>query len=87
MLYILSSADILQQDEAKIQLEIELIANNHGCQVIINGIIPTLKYYLRLITSVEKFVEDYSNFVEQDKELQPIHKIEWNNILNTLISQ
>ncbi|NJN07864.1 MAG: DNA (cytosine-5-)-methyltransferase [Richelia sp. RM1_1_1] len=85
--YILSSADILQEDQAKIQSEIESIANNHGCQVIINGIIPTLKYYLRLITSVEKFVEDYSNFVEEDKELQPIHKIEWNNILNTLISQ
>ncbi len=84
--YILSSANIQQEDEVKIQFEIESIANNHGCQVILNGIIPTLKYYLRLITSVEKFVEDYSRLVEQDQELQTIHKIEWNNILNTLMS-
>lgn len=82
--YIFSTAYIDKADEIKIQEEIELIAINHGCQVIVNGIIPTLKYYLRLITSVEKFVEDYSKLVEQDKELQAIHKIQWNNILKTL---
>ncbi|MGF1588080.1 MAG: hypothetical protein ACFCU7_02360 [Pleurocapsa sp.] len=82
--YIFSSADIHKADEIKIQAEIELIAKDHGCQVIVNGIIPTLKYYLRLIASVETFVEDYSRFVEQDKELQAIHKIQWNNILKSL---
>ena len=82
--YIFSSADIKLDEKNKIQDEIEFIASNHGCQVIINGIIPTLKYYLRLIMSVEKFVEDYSSLVEQDKELQAIHKIQWNNILNAL---
>ncbi|MBW4535844.1 MAG: DNA cytosine methyltransferase [Pleurocapsa minor HA4230-MV1] len=82
--YIFSTTHIDKADEIKIQDEIELIARNHGCQVIVNGIIPTLKYYLRLITSVEKFVEDYSKLVEQDQELQAIHKIQWNNILKTL---
>ncbi|MBE9117818.1 DNA cytosine methyltransferase [Lusitaniella coriacea LEGE 07157] len=82
--YIFSSADVRQKDEAKIQEEIKFIATNHGFQVIVNGIIPTLKYYLRLITSVENFIEDYSRLVEQDRELQAIHKIQWNNILNTL---
>ncbi len=82
--YIFSSADVLTEDKIKIQNEVELITNNHGCQVIVNGIIPTLKYYLRLITSVEKFVEDYSKLVEQDRELQAIHKIQWNRILKTL---
>ncbi len=82
--YIFSSANIYKADEIKIQAEIELIAKDHGCQVIVNGIIPTLKYYLRLITSVETFVEDYSGLVEQDKELQAIHKIQWNNILKSL---
>jgi DNA (cytosine-5)-methyltransferase 1 len=82
--YIFSTAHIDKADEIKIQDEIEFIARNHGCQVIVNGIIPTLKYYLRLITSVEKFVEDYSKLVEEDRELQAIHKIQWNNILKTL---
>ncbi|PSB10844.1 DNA cytosine methyltransferase [Pleurocapsa sp. CCALA 161] len=82
--YIFSTTHIDKVDEMKIQDEIELIARNHGCQVIVNGIIPTLKYYLRLIASVEKFVKDYSKLIEQDKELQAIHKIQWNNILKTL---
>jgi DNA (cytosine-5)-methyltransferase 1 len=82
--YIFSSVDIQQEDEVKIQDEIKLIATNHGCQVIINGIIPTLKYYLRLITAVEKFIEYYSILVEQDKELKDVHKIQWNAILNSI---
>ena len=82
--YIFSSVDIKPEDKIKIQAQIEFIAINHGCQVIINGIIPTLKYYLRLVMSVEKFVEDYSQLVEQDQELQAVHKIQWNNILKSL---
>ena len=82
--YIFSSADTKLDDKLKIQNEIKFIASNHGCQVIVNGIIPTLKYYLRLVMSVERFVEDYSKLVEQDRELQAIHKIQWNNILSTL---
>lgn len=82
--YIFSSANIKLDDETKIQNEIEFIASNHGCQVIVNGIIPTIKYYLRLIMSVEKFLEDYSQLVERDRELQAVHKIQWNNILKSL---
>ena len=82
--YIFSSANVLKQDTDKINNEIDYIATNHGCQVIVNGILPTLKYYLRLITSIEKFIEDYSKLVEQDKELQAVHKIQWNTILESL---
>ena len=82
--YIFSSANIKLEDKIKIQNEIEVIARDHGCQVIVNGIIPTLKYYLRLIISVEKFVEDYSKLVEKDQELKTVHKIQWNKILNSL---
>ena len=82
--YIFSSADIKPDDKIKIQDEIDFIASNHGCQVIVNGIILTLKYYLRLNMSIEKFLEDYSQLVEQDKELQTVQKIQWNNILKSL---
>ena len=64
--------------------EIDSIANNHGCQVIINGILPTLKYYLRLITSLEQFIENYSLLVEKDKELKAVHKIRWNQIIQNI---
>ena len=82
--YIFSSNNILEQEKDKINSEIDYIATNHGGQVIINGIIPTLKYYLRLIASIENFVEDYSKLVEQDQELQAVHKTQWNTILKNL---
>ena len=83
--YIFSSLDVKKEDEIKIKEEVGSIAIAHGCQVIVNGTIPTLKYYLRLISSTEKFVENYSKLVEQDEELQAIHKIQWNDILKNLM--
>jgi DNA (cytosine-5)-methyltransferase 1 len=66
--------------------EIQTIKNNHGCQIITNGIIPTIKYYLILISSPEEFVNSYSHLIEIDSELQTIHKLKWNEILSNLIS-
>ncbi|MEL4895288.1 hypothetical protein [Crocosphaera sp. Alani8] len=81
---IFSSANINELDSLLIEQEIKIIRDSHGCQMIINGTIPTLKYYLRLITSTEKFLDNYSKLVELDQELQVIHKIKWNEILSKL---
>jgi DNA (cytosine-5)-methyltransferase 1 len=62
---------------------ISQIGEEHGCQIIINGVIPTIKYYLRLIP-LEMFVSDYSNLVSIDTELQPIHKLKWNELIEKL---
>lgn len=79
---IFSSSDIYNPDAQLIDTEISEIAKNYGCQVIINGTIPTLKYYLRLITSLDNFINKYSRFIESDSELQVNHKIKWNEILS-----
>ena len=67
-----------------IENEIAQIRKEHGCLAIANGIIPTLKYYLRLINSVEQLIINYSKLIELDPELQAIHKIKWNEILSSL---
>lgn len=36
---------------------IEKIKIEHGCQVIINGVFPTIKYYLRLLDNTDLFME------------------------------
>lgn len=43
---------------------------------------PTLKYYLILITSLDNFINKYSLLIESDSELQIDHKIKWNEILS-----
>jgi DNA (cytosine-5)-methyltransferase 1 len=81
--YILTNAppikDVKEQNE--IDSEIEKTRNEHGCQIIINGVIPTLKYYLRLLEEPNLFIENYSNLVESDTEIKTIHKQKWNEII------
>ncbi|MFC0820467.1 hypothetical protein [Moraxella marmotae] len=72
--YILSGLPIVQSEANQVNELINQIQNEHGCQLIINGLYPSLKYYLRLISDPNLFLNGYINLVEQDKELQIIHK-------------
>jgi DNA (cytosine-5)-methyltransferase 1 len=79
--YILSTEKVKATDKSEIIEIVNQIREQHGCQLILNGVIPSLKYYLRLISSLEKFLLDYSYLIENDAELKPIHKEIWNKIL------
>lgn len=79
--YILSVDGIKDEDRNEIDNILLEVGLKHGCQIIINGLIPTIKYYLRLITDLKDFVNTYSKAVEKDSELQPIHKTTWNSII------
>ncbi len=82
--YILSHVGVSEHDENDISVLIKDIKDEHGCQVIINGIIPTLKYYLRLIENLGDFVKNYIRLVQIDDELKPIHKTTLIDLLNQL---
>ncbi|MBE9221904.1 hypothetical protein IQ215_04260 [Cyanobacterium stanieri LEGE 03274] len=82
--YILSYLEVKQDDFNVINDIINEVKNNHGCQIIVNGIIPTLKYYLRLISSLDKFIDLYSNLIENDSELKIIHKQKWSELIKQL---
>jgi DNA (cytosine-5)-methyltransferase 1 len=79
--YILSYIGIKDSDKAEITALINELKQTHGCQIIINGLLPTIKYYLRLITSLEDFVLNYSQLIESDQEIQKIHKEKWNDLI------
>lgn len=80
--YILSYFGIEEDDHIEIQNIVDKVRLKHGCQIIINGLLPTIKYYLRLISSLKDFVANYSLFVQNDNELQKIHKEVWNKIIS-----
>lgn len=71
---IFSFSCIKKDDYNKIIEIINEVNLTHGCQIIVNGVIPTIKYYLRLISSLPKFLESYRKLVESDIELKPTHK-------------
>ncbi len=84
--YILSYIGIKETEKVEIDNLIDEMKLKHGCQIIINGLLPTIKYYLRLITSLDEFVSNYSDLIEKDKEIKKIHKEKWNElILNNLL--
>lgn len=80
--YILSTAapgNMVEINEA-----IHRIKNVHGCQVIVNGIIPTISYYLRLLEHTYEFIENYVNLLEVDAALKFEHRYRWNEIIGEL---
>ena len=60
---------------------IDEVANKYKCQIIVNGVLPTIKYYLRLVNDLSEFINDYSALIEQDCEINFEHKQKWNEII------
>lgn len=79
--YILSTTGIDENEIDNIKERIKEINRLHGCQVIINGIIPSLKYYLRLIKDPNKFIDKYVENMKSDKSIKYEHKETWNMIV------
>jgi DNA (cytosine-5)-methyltransferase 1 len=52
---------IQKGEEGKVESLKQTIRHNHGCEIIINGIIESIKYYLRLIKDPNEFIEEYTN--------------------------
>jgi len=80
---ILSSAkvNIKQEDASDIARLIDEVSNKYKCQVIINGVLPTIKYYLRLVNYLPNFINNYSALIEKDQEINFEHKQKWNEII------
>ncbi|CAA6802220.1 MAG: Modification methylase DsaV (EC [uncultured Sulfurovum sp.] len=79
--YILSYAEIHEKEKTVINEIIEEVKNTHGCQIVVNGVLSTLKYYMRLISDLENFITIYSSLIEKDTELKTIHKEKWNEFI------
>ena len=82
--YILSTSGINKRDEDKIASEINRIKNTHGCQIVINGILPSLKYYLRLLDNPTEFIENYVSLLDSDETVKFEHKEQWNKIISEI---
>lgn len=80
--YILSTKHADQNEILQMDEEIYRISQEHGCQVIVNGIFPSIQYYLRLLQNTDKFIEKYVENLQKNTELDYEHKIAWNRILS-----
>jgi DNA (cytosine-5)-methyltransferase 1 len=56
----------------------------HGCQIIINGVIPSIKYYLRMAKSPKKFLENYSVNLSKHHSVTSKQLSEWSKIVKNI---
>ncbi|MCY4216480.1 MAG: hypothetical protein OXC92_05810 [Flavobacteriaceae bacterium] len=80
--YILSTNEksITAESINKITEMIIEIKNKYGCQVILNGVASTLKYYLRLIKNPDHFVHNYVDLLDKDTDIPYNLKHKWNEL-------
>ncbi|RKU24456.1 DNA methyltransferase [Candidatus Poribacteria bacterium] len=85
--YLLTTAEPNTDNPMMVDQIIQKIHRQHGCEVIVNGIIPSLKYYLRLLTNPELFLACYSRNLkldfEQNTDIKEIHLRYWNELLES----
>lgn len=84
--YLLSTVGEDLTDIENIATEISKISKIHGCQVIINGIYPSLKYYLRLLHDPSDFIDNYIENLKRDTAIKYEHKLKWNEIVSQQMS-
>lgn len=82
--YILSTKKPVEADLDEIDRTVKQLKNIHGCQLVVNGVMPTLKYYLRLIENTSAFIDHYTQLLRNDGAVNFEHKETWNTIVSTL---
>lgn len=55
--------------------------DGNGCQIIINGVLPTIKYYLRLALDPSQFLEKYGNLLATDRRVISAELEEWRRLI------
>ena len=84
--YLLTTAEPNVVDVESVNELVGKIHRQHGCEVIVNGILPSLKYYLRLLSSPQLFLQSYSRNLaldfQQKAEIKETHLRHWETLLN-----
>lgn len=78
MYYILTTSTYEYNEE--LREIIKRFRSDYGTTIIINGVLPTIKYYLRLIKQPSDFIEAYVELLEKDSSVKREHREAWKNI-------
>ncbi|GIL14107.1 MAG: hypothetical protein BroJett038_28270 [Chloroflexota bacterium] len=82
--YLLTTAEPNALQTAEIADFVNKVYKQHGCEMIVNGVIPTLKYYLRLLDNPAAFIDAYesclSDEVESNTDLKLAHIQRWQEL-------
>ncbi|MFH1422733.1 MAG: hypothetical protein ABIH42_08500 [Planctomycetota bacterium] len=76
-------------DENAVMQNIADYRRGHPCQIIVNGVIPSLKYYLRLVSAPQAFADEYTKWLEYEYRrasgIKKIHLQIWQEIRQQIL--
>ena len=83
--YILTTSSH-HEPSPEILAEAEGVKRLLGTQMIVNGVLPTIKYYLRLLTNPSSVLPIYAKLLTQDTAIGFEHRDVWNKIATGTIA-
>lgn len=57
------------------------VQESTGCQIIVNGVLPTMRYYLRLVSDPSQIFPHYVELLKSDTDIGYEHRERWNQII------
>jgi DNA (cytosine-5)-methyltransferase 1 len=78
--YVLTTHEDCQPSEGMKEL-LRDKAQRLGCQIIPNGVIPSIRYYLRLLDNPSAVFPHYVKLLSEDAALSHEHRVAWNEIV------
>jgi len=87
--YVLTTAEpnILVIQEEEIERRIVELRTLTGCEIILNGVIPSVKYYLQLLPDTSTFMEGYTSNLQADyaagTDIKLVHIEHWYTLLQS----
>lgn len=80
---ILSTSGVDPLERKGIDERVSAFKSSNGCEVIVNGVLETVSYYLRLLPNTNVYVEAFADLLETDPELDYEHRVAWNELCAT----
>lgn len=88
--YVLTTSEPNFDDHELIAQELEKYKKIHPCQIIVNGVIPSLKYYMRMISNPQDIIDEYTKWLEFEYQrasgVKREHLRFWQEIRRTLLN-
>jgi len=81
--YILTTHSNCEPDDGAKKI-IENIKTVYDCQVIANGVMPTIRYYLRLLEDPSTIFPAYVELLKSDKSIAHEHRTAWNEVIMSI---
>ncbi|WP_170373466.1 hypothetical protein [Ruegeria arenilitoris] len=82
--YLLSTSGIEPTEKEEILKKADEFEKQNGCEIIVNGVFETVKYYLRLLPDTTEFLNYYAEILEKDEDVGYEHRIAWNECCSAI---